>query len=942
MRDRILRFWTDAVLARPRLILAILLASLVLAALIVPGLKVEAGHSKLESPDNIHQRRFREFLTNFGSPNSLIVMVEGGDETLRRQLVDRLIKDLPPAQQPTKPVACDAAGGAGSPGCVRDVVGRLELSRLKANALLFLPYATLKDLVLQLEGEQLGLAAAAQIKDLPSLLSAVNDELERRSKQPPPTGEAVKHAEEAMKLTAWALRQLATRIKSPTEPAQSLEEALAARAMKIPQVKEQLRKHGSRGVDLRGYLSSADGKLKLAFIRPANDSDEPAVVVPFVQYVQRRGLAAVQSLAPRCKPGGCPDGPLKVTLTGLPAIVADETAVLGRDITLTTVVAICGILALFYFGFRSLRQTLLGLLPLLTGLLWTLAFVRLAFGSLNLVTSAFIVTLLGLGIDFAVHLMSRFNEARQAGKDPVAASRAAVMGAGPGILTGALTTSGAFIALAASRFMAFSQLGIITGVGLLCVLLVTLSMLPALLALPSLARMVGTAKSPGPPRPPRFDLPGLVVRRRYVFVIGGLAVAAGMALAAQRIPWSYNYMELMPRGLASVQAMQDLASKTDYSAEVAAVVAKDEAQAAQFTRLLAAKKTVARVESVTAFLPQDQQRKLTLLRRLKPRLQGRTRRVNPAVDLAQLDESLEELQDTLQDIQFDAKRANRSEARLLQGPMTALGELRAAIKQAPPDQARQRLGKVQGQLLSGLDQGLDMLWKGATGGPVTAASLLASLPPGFRDRLFHDGRYAVYTYPARPIWDKGFMAQLVRDLRSVSPEATGFPVTHWETSNAIEAGFRDASIIASVMLVLLLLLDFRNLRYTLMAVAPLAMGITWMWGGMSLLNISYNFVNVIAFPLIIGIGVASGVHILHRYRQEGEQDVAPVVRFTGMAIFLSAATTMVGFGSLTLAHHRGAASLGQVLLLGVGACLATSVLFLPALLRVLKRDQQTK
>jgi hypothetical protein len=266
-----------------------------------------------------------------------------------------------------------------------------------------------------------------------------------------------------------------------------------------------------------------------------------------------------------------------------------------------------------------------------------------------------------------------------------------------------------------------------------------------------------------------------------------------------------------------------------------------------------------------------------------------------------------------------------------------VASLREALEQLPPELGAKRLRGLQETLLDGMDQGIKILRDNVHAAPVTAASLIKELPSGMRDRLHHEGKYAIYAYPARPIWDKSFLGKLVADLRSVSPEATGFPVTHWETSQGIERGFRQAAAVAAGVLVLLLLIDFRSLRYTLLALAPLSLGVVWMWGGISLLGISYNYVNIIAFPLIIGIGVASGVHILHRYRQEGEQDVAPVVRFTGMAIFLSAATTMVGFGSLALAQHRGAASLGLVLLFGVGACLVTSTLFLPALLALLKR-----
>jgi hypothetical protein len=302
--------------------------------------------------------------------------------------------------------------------------------------------------------------------------------------------------------------------------------------------------------------------------------------------------------------------------------------------------------------------------------------------------------------------------------------------------------------------------------------------------------------------------------------------------------------------------------------------------------------------------------------------------------------ALQTLGDTLGNLRFEAIRGGAKEqAELLDAPLDAVAGLRQAVADLPPDKARRRLQRVQRDIMAGLREGLGLLRQNVQGGAVTPETLLADLPRGLQDRLHSDGRYAVYAYPARPIWDKQYMERLIEDLRAVSPEATGFPVTHWETSQSIEEGFRDASLIACVALLVLLLVDFRSLRFTLLALAPLAMGIAWMWGSLSVLGIAYNFVNVIAFPLIIGIGVASGVHILHRYRQEGERDVAPVVRHTGMAIFLSAATTMVGFGSLTLAQHRGAASLGLVLLLGVGACLATAVLFLPALLRVLQRQR---
>ena len=166
----------------------------------------------------------------------------------------------------------------------------------------------------------------------------------------------------------------------------------------------------------------------------------------------------------------------------------------------------------------------------------------------------------------------------------------------------------------------------------------------------------------------------------------------------------------------------------------------------------------------------------------------------------------------------------------------------------------------------------------------------------------------------------------------MDPEVTGYPVTHWETLASVQQGFREASVLAVLAVFLLLLVDFRRLGPTLLALLPLGAGLLWAWGGMALFSMTYNPGNIIGFPLLVGIGVAASVHILHRHEQEGPGRIAEVIRYTGLAVFLSTATTMIGFGSLSLASNQAIASLGVVLLLGVGACLVTATVLLPALL----------
>jgi hopanoid biosynthesis associated RND transporter like protein HpnN len=926
MRDRFLRRLARLVLSHPRAVIGVVVLHLAAAAVVVPGLRVEAGHSALVDPDNEHQKRFQSFLGRYGSPNLLIAVVEGGDERLRRQAIDALLESLPRRRTAGSPPSCRAEDKPRSAGCVRDAVGRVDLEKLKSRALLYLPADQVEQLVTMLKRDGFGLRKLLAIGSLPALFSAMAEAVEENAEeQGPLEGEQREQAEQVLDVFARFIALFERQVRG-TRKAVPLEEALFSQSVRS-------------GVDSRGYLSSDDGKLKLCLIRPVNDSDEPTVVVPLVGYVQRHADAAARSLGAICQKSSCPDGPLRVKLTGLPAIVADETRIVGRDVAVTSLVATAGILALFIFGFRSIRQTALGVPPLLIGMLCTLAFVRLAFGTLNLVTAAFIATLLGLGIDFAVHMLSRFNEARRKGAAVREAVEGAILGAGPGILTGALTTSGAFVALAVNDFRAFSQLGIITGVGLVFVLLTTLTLMPAMLVLPGLRRLQGKP-APLPKSPPRLDLPGVVVRRPLAFTLVGLALAGAMLLKAQQVPWSYDYIKLMPQKLTSVRSLEQLSEKTDYSAGVAAVEARSAEEARRMAARLAKMSTVRRVDALTTYVPTDQQKKLRLLAELKPILDDAAPRAAApdSVDVAAVAEAVTTLKDSLEDARFEAKRGGAdAEARMLAKPAAAVASLLRALRQVRNSDAAKRLAALRRELLDGLDQGVAVLKQNVGAEPVTVERLLDQLPAGLRDRLYNAGRFAVYAYPARSIGDKAFLERFISEVRRVSDSATGFPVTHWESSRSIEAGFRDASIAATIALVLLLLIDFRSVSYTLLALAPLGIGIAWMWGGMSLMGMDYTYVNIIAFPLIIGIGVASGVHILHRYRQEGTGDVAVVVRFTGMAVFLSAATTMVGFGSLALAQHQGAAGLGILLLVGVGSCLLAATLFLPAVLQLLRR-----
>ncbi|HXI04289.1 MAG TPA: MMPL family transporter, partial [Candidatus Saccharimonadales bacterium] len=213
------------------------------------------------------------------------------------------------------------------------------------------------------------------------------------------------------------------------------------------------------------------------------------------------------------------------------------------------------------------------------------------------------------------------------------------------------------------------------------------------------------------------------------------------------------------------------------------------------------------------------------------------------------------------------------------------------------------------------------------------APVPGTLPAGIRERFVtRSGHFVALMHASESVFQPEFLDRFVAACRRISPDATGFPVIFRSMSMRITAGFHTTAVAAAVVVFLILLADFRNFRSAGLALLPLGMGVVWMMGGMRLFGLSWNFANLVAVPLIIGVGIDNGVHVIHRIHLEHGHGMAAALRHTGRAIIISSLTTMIGFGSLALASHRGLSSLGTILLMGVGACLVTSTLVLPNIL----------
>jgi predicted RND superfamily exporter protein len=215
-------------------------------------------------------------------------------------------------------------------------------------------------------------------------------------------------------------------------------------------------------------------------------------------------------------------------------------------------------------------------------------------------------------------------------------------------------------------------------------------------------------------------------------------------------------------------------------------------------------------------------------------------------------------------------------------------------------------------------------------------SLRDALPDGVRQRFVSPGgKFMVMLHPRNDVWELEPMREFINDLRAVDPHVTGVPITHFESLVEMRQAFMRMAYLALGCVALLMWLDFRSIRDTILAMIPLGFGMLWTFEAMGLFHISFNLANFFSVPIILGLGVAGSVQILHRYHEGGPTRLH--LGATRKAVILTSLTTIIGFGALMLATHRGLRSLGFAMFIGISACLVSSIVILPALLALLER-----
>lgn len=618
---------------------------------------------------------------------------------------------------------------------------------------------------------------------------------------------------------------------------------------------------------------------------------------------------------------GLDRGPVTLRFTGSAALSYEEMRSVIEGAGLTGMLALIAVTIVMLAGLRSVSLSLIALINLALGLVITAGFAAVAIGRVNLISVSFVVLYIGLGVNYAVHYLLRYREITQLEPAGRTAAIRSTISAGRFLLhpltLSAVTTALGFFAFVPTAFSGIAELGLIAGVAMMVTLLLSYTALPAMLALVR-PRIAGSP--PAHDRGWRRHLELPLQRRRLVLGLGILLIIAALP-ALPELRFDSDPLNVRDPHSESVVTIRELLAGGEAGYRNIQVLMDDAAEAETLRQHLAELPTVARAVSLQSFIPDEQDDKLFMLEDLGWVLGPDVVEADwetDQVSAGSLAAAARTLSGAFGQSEAGASgHLSQSLSRLLQA-LDAPGAAQAA------DRVNQAMTAGMQPTLGRLSQGLQ-----ATA-PITVDDLPGWLVEQWRGR---QGARLLQVFPAIDVLDFDRQTEFTEQVLAVAGDrATGGPVIQLEAGRAITSAFRQALVWAVIGISILLLVTLRQPLAAAKVMAPLALGGLLTVAAMVLIDLPFNFANVVALPLLLGVAVDNGIHLVTRHRAGLLPDGNVLKTATARAIVVGAMITAGGFGNLAFSPHSGTASLGIILAMGLALMVVATLVFLPAML----------
>jgi hopanoid biosynthesis associated RND transporter like protein HpnN len=615
---------------------------------------------------------------------------------------------------------------------------------------------------------------------------------------------------------------------------------------------------------------------------------------------------------------------ITISITGNPVVNYDDMRSVSTDIAIASLISLILVGIILYLGLGSFRLVIAGLATLMTGLVWTIGFAILVIGQLNMISVTFVVLFIGLGIDFSIQIFLRYKEFFAAGKGHGQAISEAVNVTFNTLLICTISTAIGFYVFVPTAYVGASELGLIAGTGMFFILLASITILPILMNLLPAKRTCLL------PLPIGGSIATLVSKYPRPLLAGATVAAVASCLLLPKVTFDANPFNLSDQRSQSVQTAMALFTGDRSSPWTISVMAANSQEAEEIAKELRQLPQVQSVVTIHNLIPKNQEEKLEQIEDMalvmppvpqKPELQATRQYRKDAAALAQLSQSLD---------------AAISSGKLTGRELSAMKNLTENIHAF-----EQRLtGATQDTLLfdhldSALLPDLELLLTRLNMLMQAAEVDLDQLPGDLTSRyISSSGLYRIQVFPRNDLRNVHNLKEFVAAVQTIAPEATDQPVTILGAGTTIVSAFRNATIMAFILITLFLRFVMKTWVEVLLIMVPLLLTLCYAMAAAVLLNIPFNFANIIVVPLLLGIGVDSGIHVVHRVKESRGGKIHILETSTSRAVLFSSLTTVMSFGSLAFMHHAGTAGMGRLLTLSVILMIFCMLILLPAYLEI--------
>jgi hopanoid biosynthesis associated RND transporter like protein HpnN len=617
-----------------------------------------------------------------------------------------------------------------------------------------------------------------------------------------------------------------------------------------------------------------------------------------------------------------------VRLTGDIALHYENLLTVKSGMGLITLVSFILVAIALAIGLGSGRLVFASLVTLLVGLIWTLGFAIVFIGHLNLISVSFAVLFIGLGIDYGIQFCLRYREEMVSGLGHDEAIVRTAKGLGVSLRLCSVAAAIGFYSFLPTAYTGVSELGLIAGTGMLINLFATLTVLPALLTLMPLKKdRLKEFKS---------DRSLYLVPNKYSKTIcySAIVVGIGAALFLPRIAFDYNPLNLYSPHSEAVSTIKDLFQHQRTTPWTISVLAKNAQEAREIAGRLKRLKEVDEAITLLDFVPDHQSKKLGILSDIALFMPpGLGTWKSEKLSYEEKMKSLINFEAALKHFLSRFSKESGEDIASVKRLYDALESFKTAL--GDPGKGKRVLDRLENSLVGNLPVLLDDLRLSLQARQIRESDLPQELSTQY---VTPEGRYRIEVFPHENILKMGALERFADAVAAVAPRATDTPIVIREAGKAVVRSFLQATIYAIIAITLYLLIELRSVSDTGLTLLPLTLSLLLTGAGSVILDLPFNFANVIVVPLLIGSSI-EGAYLVYRFRTEPPMTSSVLKTSTARALFFSMLTTILSFSTLSFSPHRGMASMGKLLTVCIGSLMVTTLLLLPALFSFKSRLQ---